>query len=944
MAERQQLLEDICLRALEIDPLERAAFLREVCTDEELKAEAESLLAASGYADTFFRVPLALQTVADDDDGEEMAAPDAGQEIGPYRLLERLGEGGMGVVYRAIQRQPVRREVALKIIKPGMDSGLVAARFGAERQALSLMEHPNIARVVDAGTTDSDRAYFVMELVRGQPITAWCDAARLTVRQRIELMTPVCQAIQHAHQKGVIHRDIKPSNILVGEGLNGPVPKVIDFGIAKATENSLHDGATFTRAFDVVGTFEYMSPEQAEPGGRGVDVRSDVYALGAVLYELLAGVPPLAGLSLRENGFAAILERIQHETAPALSERVKDPRVAIGAIAEKRGCDPVQLRAQLAGECDWIARKALDKDPNRRYQSADGMARDLRRYLDGEPLEAGPPSSAYRLRKLVAKFKYWVAASAALILLLLAASISMAFALRQQSRANSNAMALRDVVRRIIIERPSQLAEVPNRTALRGQLMRDAEGALDALGQDAGNDDGATLELARAYLSVGLEKGPYSSAGSEGDPAGAARYVKKAVELYSALSRRKPDDPIVRRGQVEALSTWLHLQYRLNTPDGKKVADELETEIGNMPPQLQEKIHARWYLSVGYMELGSILWNIGTEAEALAVQRKALSIFRDSVPAEWIKDSDRLDHLAHLQRELAISAWMYAGYTPDVETTARMAVQAVEACAANNCRMRHAQSEGTLGEIVWASGKRSQGVATMRKSLAEFDSLCAEDPQNAVLANAGAQVRAYLALMLAGGPKSAEAVALAAQNLRLSKGADAKLFKGHERAMVNRISLGAALLGDRRFDDAARELNDTVQQNRREWNVNFDLLWSALHLLTRVCEVQGKYEEEVKTAREAMQASGSPSQRGLNLSVLRAIAGRDFAFAVAHWKNAGPDVRTEALQALRASDGLDERYAVLAGALIESPPKASEIAAIRGMLSAPNRLQAGVNQ
>ena len=282
-------------------------------------------------------------------------------------------------------------------------------------------------------------------------------------------MTPVCQAIQHAHQKGVIHRDIKPSNILVGDGENGPVPKVIDFGIAKATGNSLHDGATFTRAFDVVGTFEYMSPEQAEPGGRDVDVRSDVYALGAVLYELLAGVPPLANLSLRENAFAVILERIQHETPRAMSQRLRDPGVALGTIAENRGCDPVQLRSQLAGECDWIVRKALDKDPDRRYQSADGMARDLRRYLEGEPLEAGPPSAAYRLRKLAVKFKYWVAATAALIVLLLAASIAMAFALHQQSRANSNAMALRDVVRRIIIERPAQLAEVPNRTALRGQ-------------------------------------------------------------------------------------------------------------------------------------------------------------------------------------------------------------------------------------------------------------------------------------------------------------------------------------------------------------------------------------------------------------------------------------------------------------------------------------------
>ena len=356
-----------------------------------------------------------------------------------------------------------------------------------------------------------------------------------------------------------------------------------------------------------------------------------------------------------------------------------------------------------------------------------------------------------------------------------------------------------------------------------------------------------------------------------------------------------------------------------------------------MPPQLQEKIQARWYLSLGYMELGSILFSVDSEAQALAVQRKALSVFRDSLPADWIKDFDRLDDLSHLQRELAISAWMYAGYSPDVETTARMAVQVVEGCAANNCRMRHAQSEGTLGEIEWASGKHSQGVAMMRKSLAEFESLSAEDPQNAVFANAGAQVRAYLALMLAGGPASAEAVALAGKNLRLSQGADAKLFKGHERAMVNQITLGAALLGARRFDDAARELNDTVRQNRREWNVNFDLAWSAMHLRSRTLEAQGKYEEEVNSAREAMGSTGVPSQQGMNVSVVRAVAARDFAFAAAHWKSAGPDVRAEALQALHACDGLDERYAVLAGALIECPPKASEVASLRGLLAVSKR-------
>ncbi len=333
-----------------------------------------------------------------------------------------------------------------------------------------------------------------------------------------------------------------------------------------------------------------------------------------------------------------------------------------------------------------------------------------------------------------------------------------------------------------------------------------------ALGEDLGNDDGLKMELARAYLAIGLEKGPYNSAGSEGDPKGAAKYVKKSVELYSVLAKKQPNNPIVRRGQVEALSTWLHLQYRIfDVDEGKKAARELETEIGNMPLPLQEKIQAKWYLSIGYTELASILWNSGDEAEALRLERKALSGVRDSVPTEWIKDSARLDQLSHLEREVAISAWMYEGYTPEAEATAKLGVEVVTHCAASNCRMRFAQSSGTLGEIEWASGKRDQGVATMRRSLAEFESLSREDPQNAVYAAAGAQVRAYLALMLAGGPKSAEAVDLAEKNLHLAQGADAKLVKGHERSMVNHLTFGAALFGAGRYAEAAREVSGTLR-------------------------------------------------------------------------------------------------------------------------------------
>ncbi|MBL8175993.1 MAG: tetratricopeptide repeat protein, partial [Bryobacterales bacterium] len=400
-----------------------------------MRSEVESLLAAAGFADSLFQVPAAIGLRVEAAPEPGASVPAMGQQIGPYRLLERLGEGGMGVVFRASQTEPVRREVALKIVRPGLDSALVAARFSAERQALAMMDHPNIARVVDAGTTASDRAYFVMELVRGQSITSYCKTHELSVRQRVELMIPVCRAIQHAHQNGVIHRDIKPSNILIATtGPDGePVPKVIDFGIAKAAGNPLTEGhAGFTQAFDILGTLEYMSPEQAEPGGPGVDVRSDVYSLGAVLYELLCGQPPMAGLNLREASLTTLLKRIQEETPAPPSQRA--------------GRGSIRGRA-VPAECDWIAMKALEKERERRYESPAALGRDLQSYLDGLPVEAGPPSALYRMGKLARRYRAWVATAAVFLLLLISATVvSLSLAVRA-NRAEQAALAERDRAR-----------------------------------------------------------------------------------------------------------------------------------------------------------------------------------------------------------------------------------------------------------------------------------------------------------------------------------------------------------------------------------------------------------------------------------------------------------------------------------------------------------------
>jgi serine/threonine protein kinase len=401
----------IVLAALgKADPVERAAYLNEVCgTDAPLRRSVEEQLqareraggASVAIADHASDVTAGPTT---DQPPNRPIAEAPGSWVGPYKLLQQVGEGGMGTVFLAEQDKPVRRRVALKVIKPGMDSAHVLARFEAERQALALMDHPNIARVFDAGTTDTGRPYFVMELVKGVPITEYCDANHLTPRERLEFFVPVCQAIQHAHQKGIIHRDIKPSNVMVTLHDGVPVPKVIDFGVAKAIEQRLTERTLFTQLGAVVGTPMYMSPEQAGISGLDIDTRSDIYSLGVLLYELLTGSTPLPRARLRQAAFPEMLRRIHEEEPPKPSTRLSTTE-ELPAIAAHRKTEPAKLARLVRGELDWIVMKCLEKDRTRRYETANGLARDLQRYLADEPVEAGPPSAAYRLRKYARKHR-----------------------------------------------------------------------------------------------------------------------------------------------------------------------------------------------------------------------------------------------------------------------------------------------------------------------------------------------------------------------------------------------------------------------------------------------------------------------------------------------------------------------------------------------------------
>jgi len=501
--------------------------------DAALRAEVESLLEASARAGSFLTSPAPAPNLVATVD-EPPVADRPGTVIGPYKLLEQIGEGGFGVVFMAEQQQPLRRKVALKVLKPGMDTRQVVARFEAERQALALMDHPNIAHIFDGGETASGRSYFVMELVRGVPITQFCDQSHLPVRERLELFLSVCQAVQHAHHKGIIHRDLKPSNVLVTLHDDKAVVKVIDFGIAKATGQQLTEKTLFTNFAQMIGTPLYMSPEQAQMSGLDVDTRSDVYSLGVLLYELLTGTTPFDKERLRTVGYDEIRRMIREEEPPKPSTRLSTLAQAATAASANRQSDPNRLSQLLRGELDWIVMKALEKDRNRRYETANAFAADVQRYLADEPVHAYPPSAWYKFRKLARRNKAVLATALAVAVAVLLAVGSLVGAVKVL--ADTNAQIKQEQKQTTEALEAEQQAKEDLLQALYFQRIASAEGEL------AAHAVGRAEEL--------LDECPVSLRGWE----------------WHYLKRRRYQEPFIFRGH----SSWVvGVAFSL---DGKQIA------------------------------------------------------------------------------------------------------------------------------------------------------------------------------------------------------------------------------------------------------------------------------------------------------------------------------------------------------------------------------------
>jgi serine/threonine protein kinase len=723
--------DDIFCDALELaSSAERAAYLDRACGgDADLRRRVERLLQAHAEADSFLAAGPSVAAAT-----TELVADAPGTAIGPYKLLEQIGEGGMGTVWMAQQTEPVKRLVAVKLIKAGMDSRQVIARFEAERQALALMDHAHIARVLDAGTTKGEpggmspgRPYFVMDLVKGVPITRYCDEHRLTPRQRLELFLPVCQAIQHAHQKGIIHRDLKPSNVLVALYDGRPVPKVIDFGVAKAAGQTLTDKTLVTGFGAIVGTLEYMSPEQAEINQLDIDTRSDIYALGVLLYELLAGTPPFTRKRSERGGILEMLRVIREQEPTKPSTRLSTAD-GLPTLAANRGTEPAKLTRLVRGELDWIVMKALEKDRNRRYETASALARDLERYLHDEPVLACPPSAWYRFQKFARRNKAALLTaalvSAALVLVVIGLAVSNARISQEKNEkeaaleaAEANLRLARQAVDEMYVQVAGDLGRMPHMLPYQREVLQRALRFYQELARRKSRDSAIRLESAHALLRVGSITYSFKQR-RQGE-----KCCRDALAELELLAGELPSDPQRRFLLSEAYSVVANLHASAGR---RQQAEETCRQAAGLLEQLAarpDKPEYRSRLAQVYHALGNLLQHRPREAEKK--YRAAIKLCEQLVAESPLVPSYRAD-LVYSYSDLSVLL-CNTGQRQQAEQALRKVIELYEKDRGPLERSGYGYpriyAEYVLGDVLAAGGRAEEAEREYRQAIAGMERL-----------------------------------------------------------------------------------------------------------------------------------------------------------------------------------------------------------------------------
>ena len=702
MSDTADRTEPLFAAAVALPPEERGAYLEKECAGEP--ALRDQVLALLGAHD---RAGQAIDRPENGDPDQTAGYVPTREQpgtiiAGRYKLLEEIGQGGMGTVWAAEQTTPVRRKVALKLIKAGMDSRAVLARFEAERQALAVMDHPNIAKVLDGGLTDSGRPYFVMEYVKGVPITEFCDATRMSVEDRLKLFVQVCSALQHAHQKGIIHRDLKPSNILVAPYDDKPVPKVIDFGLAKAMHQSLTEKTLYTAHETVLGTPLYMSPEQAQLNNLDVDTRADIYSLGVLLYELLTGTTPIERQRFKEAAWDEIRRMIREEEPPRPSIRLSSTDT-LPSLATFRHAEPAKLKKLVRGELDWIVMKALEKDRTKRYETASGLARDIQRYLDDEVVEARPPSAGYRIGKLVRRHKARVVAAGLVLLALLAGIAGTTWGLVREARAKTRLAESLDRERKANTDLASANAKVQARYDL----------AVDAV---------KTFHtgVSEDFL---LKEEKFKDLRN--------RLLKSASEFYGKLSSLlgKESDFASRRALAQSNFELADLTKQVGRPEAALAAHRAVLAM-------REELAADPGADAGVKaDVGRSLTGVaflldltGRREEGMAMYRRSealLAGFADS-------DSAARSALAACRTAMA-RRLVAAGRVSDALAACRLARADQELLAAlpgasNDARLELADTIGFIGHLLWYTYEPARAAAELRSATAMYRRLADENP------------------------------------------------------------------------------------------------------------------------------------------------------------------------------------------------------------------------